>query len=109
VHVTGVVPIGKSLPEGGTHTTVTGGEHASLACTCHVTSWPVAEEMSAGQVMLGGAVSATATVKVHELPLPRLSVALQVTVVTPPGKTLPEGGVQTGVIGPSQLSTAEAL
>src|SRR4030095_240325 len=79
VHVTGVVPIGKSLPEGGTHTTVTGGEHASLACTCHVTSWPVAEEMSAGQMMLGGAVSVTVTVKVHELPLPRLSVALQVT------------------------------
>ena len=37
------------------------------------------------------------------------SVAVQVTVVTPRGNVEPEGGVQTGVNEPSQLSVAVAV
>ena len=47
----------------------------------------------------------TVTVKLQVAVLPEASVAVQVTVVTPVGKQLPEGGVQTTVT-PGQLSEA---
>ena len=47
----------------------------------------------------------TVTVKLQVAVLPEASVAVQVTVVTPTGKQLPEGGVQTTVT-PGQLSLA---
>src|SRR6185295_15494119 len=47
----------------------------------------------------------TETVKLQVAVLPEASVAVQVTVVTPTGKQLPEGGLQTTVT-PGQLSLA---
>ena len=46
----------------------------------------------------------TVTVKVQLLWLPQSSVAVQVTVVTPTGNTLPEGGTQTTVGVESHVS-----
>ncbi len=45
------------------------------------------------------------TVKLQLDVLPEASVAVQVTVVTPVGKQLPDGGVHTTVT-PAQLSVA---
>ena len=50
---------------------------------------PVATLTFCGQVMLGGVVSLTVTVKVQVLLLPAASVALAVIVVVPTGKTSP--------------------
>ena len=47
----------------------------------------------------------TVTVKVQVAVLPEASVAVQVTVVVPAGKQLPEGGLQTTTT-PGQLSLA---
>ena len=47
----------------------------------------------------------TETVKLQVAVLPEASVAVQVTVVTPMGKQLPEGGLQTTTT-PGQLSLA---
>jgi hypothetical protein len=46
---------------------------------------------------MGGVVSCTVTVKLHWLLFPDPSHALHNTVVTPRGKSVPEGGVQTTV------------
>ena len=59
-----------------------------------------------GQVMRGGMVSRTVTVKLQELLLPRPSVAVQFTVVVPSGKRLPDGGLQTTVTLLSQMPVA---
>jgi hypothetical protein len=48
-------------------------------------------------------VSLTVTVKLHVFVWPAASVAVQVTVVIPPGKVEPDGGVQLAVT-PGQLS-----
>ena len=61
--------------------------------------------MGAGQVMAGGSVSLTVTVKVHVAVFPDASVAVQVTVVVPFGKAEPEAGEQL-VVTPGQLSLA---
>ena len=47
--------------------------------------------MLLGQVIRGGCVSWTVTVKLHLLLLPTPSVAVQLTVVLPSGKKLPAG------------------
>ncbi len=60
----------------------------------------------AGQVIVGGCVSVTVTVKVQGLMLLEASVALQVTVVVPFGKNDPDAGLQVGVPAPEQLSLA---
>ena len=64
----------------------------------------------AGTVITGGVVSTstTVTVKLFWPVLPCESVAVQVTVVGPSGKVLPEAGAQLGAIGPSRLSFALA-
>ena len=46
------------------------------------------------------------TVKLHVEELPEASVAVEVTVVVPRGKVLPEGGDETIVTDPLQLSVA---
>ncbi len=56
----------------------------------------------------GGVVSWTVTLKVAEPELPRVSAALQVTVVVPMGKVDPEGGLQVTGREPSTTSVAEA-
>jgi hypothetical protein len=59
--------------------------------------------------MTGGVASLTVTLKVLVAVLPAASVAVQVTVVSPSGKVLPEAGVQVGVIEPSTISLAVAV
>jgi hypothetical protein len=63
--------------------------------------------MLAGQVMDGAWVSLIVTVNVQFAVLLLVSVAVQLTVVTPFWKVDPEAGVQTIGVGPSgQLSVA---
>ena len=57
----------------------------------------------AGQVIEGFCVSLTVTVNEHEAVLLDVSVAVQLTVVVPFGKVLPDAGVQD-VVTPGQLS-----
>jgi hypothetical protein len=59
--------------------------------------------MFAGQVIPTAAT--TVTLKVQVLVFPAASVAVQVTVLVPTGKVVPEGGLQTAVT-PGQLSVA---
>ena len=56
---------------------------------------------------MGGCPSRTVTVKEHVAVLPLASVAVQLTVVVPTGKKLPEFRLQTTVT-PEQLSAADA-
>ena len=51
-------------------------------------------EILAGQVITGGAVSATTTKKEHEAILPAVSKAVQATLEVPRGKLAPEEGAQ---------------
>ena len=62
----------------------------------------------AGQVIVGACVSFTVTVNEQLAELPAASITEQFTVVVPFGKLDPEGGVQTGVPTPEQLSVAVA-
>ena len=64
---------------------------------------------SAGQVIVGGCVSLTVTVKVHWLLLPLLSVAVLVTVVTPTGKAEPLAGTLTRLVTEPHRSLAVTL
>jgi hypothetical protein len=59
-----------------------------------------------GAVIVGGVVSTTVMINDAELVWPALSVAVQVTIVTPNGKTEPEGGLHVGVSNPSSTSSA---
>src|SRR5947207_3997775 len=61
--------------------------------------------MIAGQVITGGYVSFTMTMKVNVLLLPPLSRAVLVTVVTPTGKAKPLGGLLVRLVT-AQLSLA---
>jgi hypothetical protein len=70
---------------------------------------PVASIVAfAGTVRTGGAVSVTVTVNEAEPVLPRVSVAVQVTVVALSGNVEPLGGVQLTGRAPSMLSVADA-
>src|SRR5712692_6008455 len=107
--LTVVVPIGKALPEGGLVLVVTPGQ-LSLAVNANVTSaegWPrsVFTVMFAGAVILGGSVSFTVRVKLALEVFPEGSIAVPVTVVTPLGKALPEGGLLVTLTKP-ELSVA---
>ena len=66
--------------------------------------------MSDGRVSTGGVVSTTVTVTLNDAEpvFPWLSVALQVTIVVPGGKVLPDGGLHVGVRAPSTTSLAVA-
>ncbi len=59
--------------------------------------------------MIGGVVSTTPILNVPMATFPAASLAEQWTVVTPSGKTEPDGGVQTTGTGPSTLSIAVAV
>ncbi len=110
--VTVVTPIGKLVPEAGEQVTVRAPSQTSLAVAENVA---VAEPeptglsvrlIGPGQVTTGAWLSATVTVKLHELLLPDVSEAEQVTVVTPLAKAVPEAGEQVTVRAPSQASLA---
>jgi hypothetical protein len=60
----------------------------------------------AGQLIAGGCVSVTVTLKPHEPELPLASVAEQVTVVVPFGNWAPLAGRQVTAPTPGQLSVA---
>src|SRR5258708_13835720 len=65
--------------------------------------------ISAGQVIEGGCVSWTVTVKVQTLVLPLLSVAVFVVVVTPTGKAEPLAGTLTRLVTVPQASLAVTM
>src|SRR5439155_27080144 len=65
--------------------------------------------MFPGTLTTGGVVSTTVTVNVLVDEFPCASVALQVTVVAPSGKVVPEAGLQLAATAPSTMSAAEAL
>jgi hypothetical protein len=58
----------------------------------------------AGQVITGGCVSFTVTVKLQFDEFFEASVTVQVTVVVPLGKVEPDAGTQVGLPTPGQLS-----
>jgi hypothetical protein len=58
------------------------------------------------QVILGGVVSTTVTVKVQLPEAPRLSVAVQVTLLVPRRNPVPEAGMQVTTNGAPRKSTA---
>ena len=64
-------------------------------------------EILAGQVITGGAVSATTTKNEHDAELPAVSKAVQVTREAPRGKLAPEKGAQE-IDCAATLSVAEA-
>ncbi len=64
--------------------------------------------MLAGQLITGGWLSTTVTVKVQVEVLPLASVAVLVTTVTPIGKVLPLAGTLTKFVT-AQLSVAVTL
>ena len=101
LQVTEVVPTGKGEPEGGVQT-MPGVPQLSVAVTTKLTGPLVvaigqeaiaAELMSPGQVITGGVLSVTITV--NEQPGP--AAVVQVTVVVPTAKQLPEAGLQVTV------------
>lgn len=109
VQVTGVVPTGKAEPEGGVQTTVPPGKLSEKVGAGNVTvSAPhspgnVVIVMGAGQVIVGAVWSFIVTVKAQVEVLPRRSVAVQVTRVTPGKNVELLGGVHS-TVGPGQSS-----
>ena len=103
VQLTVVVPSGKLVPDGGTHTTAPAGSaQLSAAVTVYVTSVPTfvvgqvgGDDLttSVGQFNTGACVSLTVTVNVQLGPV----VVVQLTVVVPIAKVEPAGGVQVTV------------
>ena len=109
VQVTVVVPTGKHEFDGGLHTVVTPGQlsvatGAKLATTHGSLIVAVLAVMLAGHVIAGGCVSLTVTVNAQLAVLPEESATLQVTVVVPFGKNIPEAGAQVGAPTLGQLS-----
>jgi hypothetical protein len=97
VQVTVVIPIGNVLPEAGVHMIVGVESHVSLAMGVNITvapdglvhSWVMLD----GQVIDGGVVSTTCTVNMQLEGDPTPLLAVQVTVVIPIGKVLPDAGL----------------
>ena len=81
---------------------------APLYVTVEPDGPPVSTVTSPGATTTGAVVSFTVTVKMSLPVLPALSVAEQVTMVSPRAKVLPEAGVQFAVIEPSTRSVALA-
>jgi len=99
VLVTVVVPTAKLLPLAGTLTTLTPGQ-LSAAVTTKVTLFAHVPAVAfttrlLEQVICGGWLSFTVTVKLHLAVLPLASVAVLVTVVVPTAKLLPLAGTLT--------------
>jgi hypothetical protein len=112
VQLTVVTPTGKQLPEGGLQMIVVPGQ-LSVVVAVKVTTLQASLTVAvtavwfAGQAITGGSMSLTVTVNEQLAVRLLASVAVQLTVVTPFGKAVPEGGVQTTPT-PGQLSLAVA-
>src|SRR5215212_10914587 len=96
VEFTVVVPMGNAKPDGGTLFTSVPGQlspEGTLNATTAV-GWPgsVFAAMFAGQVIVGGSVSATVTRKLHDVVELSWRVAVVVTGVATLGKKEPDGG-----------------
>src|SRR5919109_3065614 len=111
-HVTIVVAMGKIVPDCGEQVAPTMPSMLSTAVALNVTVTPcglfASKVISAGTVNTGGMESMTLTTNVAVALLPAASVAVQVTVVVPRGKRLPEWGEQVTATVPSTLSVAVA-
>jgi hypothetical protein len=102
VQVTVVVPFGNVEPDGGVQDAVIPGQ-LSLDVAVKLTTAEHCPEsvpvvMFAGQFRVGASLSFTVTVN-EQLAEPSLLVAVQLTVVVPFGKALPDAGVQVTVGG----------
>ena len=91
--VGGLVALGMS-----NHGPLTLSAYWSVPPQVHLTTMAVSMDISEP--------TATITLKLHWLVLPQASVATHVTVFVPGGNCEPEGGVQTRLTGPGQLSVA---
>jgi hypothetical protein len=104
--LTVVVPTGKNEPEAGEQV-ITPHSPVDVGAGYSTTAphWPVVlpTVIFAGQVIVQTAI--TCTVKEQVAVLPDASVAVQLTVVVPSGKQVPDAGVQETVT-PGQLSFA---
>jgi hypothetical protein len=118
VQVTVVTPSGNVEPDGGLHTAVVTPGQLSLAVgVAKVTTLPVMAGHAtaaitvtlAGQASEGGWLSLTVTVNEPVPVLLLVSVAEQVTVVTPFWKVVPFAGVQVTLPTPAQLSLAAGV
>ena len=96
-----LVPSGKTLPEGGLHSTVAAGQLSAI-----VTLYATAASHAPNRVLAtrfvghdntGNSRSATLTVKEQLAWLPTPSVAMQFTVVVPFGNLVPEAGLHVTV------------
>jgi hypothetical protein len=99
--LTVVIPTWKTLPEAGEQVVWTVPDTASVALAVYVTvAWfpgPAVTVMFAGTVNAGGVVSWTLIVNDEDPGVPRLSVAVQVTVVVVPSANIePDTGAQFG-------------
>jgi hypothetical protein len=110
LQMTVVVPSTNVLPEAGEQLGEMLPSMLSVADAVKPTAAPpgpvASAVIGAGTVTLGGVVSWTVTVNVAVPVSPIESVALQVTVVEPIGKMLPDGGEQVIGIFPSSPSVA---
>jgi hypothetical protein len=97
LHVTGSAPSTTSAPTG-----------AGVYVTCAPQS-PFASAVCVGGTLTVGAPSVTVTVNDADPLFPRVSVALQFTVVEPIGNVAPDAGLQVTGRGPSMASFAEAV
>ena len=66
---------------------------AAKVTTAVVWPAPATADIAAGQVIVGGWLSTTVTVKEHVAVFPAASVAVAVTVVVPEAKVEPEAGL----------------
>ena len=108
VQVTVLVPLLKLDPLGGTHAFVAPEQLSLTVGAAKFTTrahkpGAVLVVMSVGHVMAGKSLSLTVTVKEQALVLPLVSLAVQVTVVTPLLNVEPLRGVQL-TVAPEQLS-----
>src|SRR5204862_3298923 len=114
VEVTVVVPTGKTEPLKGVLVRFVTAPQMSVAVTLKVTLLVHRPEvaltvMFPGQMIVGGCVSRTVTVKEQLFVLPLASVAVEVTVVVPTGKEEPLEGILATTGVPAQLSVAVTL
>jgi hypothetical protein len=113
VQFTVVVPTAKVLPEEGAQLVATLPSTLSLAEAENVTDAPLAPVASCviapGTVTTGATPSVTVTLNESLAEFPESSVAVQVTVVWPTGKVLPEPFVHEIAGLGSTVSLAETL
>jgi hypothetical protein len=113
VQFTVFVPIGNAKPEAGVQLGVIVPDTRSVAVALYVTTAVVpvvVTEMGAGKISVGGVLSCTVTLNDADPCLPRLSDAVQLTVVVVTPNVDPDAGVQfTRATGPSCVSVALAV